>query len=144
MHDIPLELIDLQGDGYHIIVEVELFGQNFQMVVDTGASKTVLDKNTLLSSGIDEDKILSSDLLSTGLGTNNMESYTLCLDSLKIGEWVKTNYTVAVLDLSTINYAYEQIGLNPVIGVLGSDLLKDHQAVIDYNSMRLSLQFTSV
>jgi len=75
MQKIPLAILNLQEDGYHILVDVQLFGQPFKMVVDTGASKTVLDKTTLLHSGISEDKFQDTHILSTGLGTNSMQSF---------------------------------------------------------------------
>src|SRR5690606_7009575 len=87
MQKIPLELLELQGDGYHILIDVCLFDQPFKMVLDTGASKTVLDKTTLLQSGIPEEKIENTNIISTGLGTNSMESFILELPTLAIGNW---------------------------------------------------------
>lgn len=142
MHTVPLKIIELQGDGYHILVEVQIFDQTFELVVDTGASKTVLDKNTLMEIGIAEEEFKSIDVLSTGLGTTTMQSYMLTLPYLQIGEWKKTNFSVAVLDLATINYAYRQMDLPPVIGVLGGDILVNYAARIDYRkaTMKLNLR----
>ncbi len=139
MQNIPFEVISLQADGFHIITEIEIFDKKFKMVIDTGASKTVLDKETLLNSGIDEDKFLNTDILSTGLGTNSMQSFMISIPVMKIGEWSTKNFTAAVLDLSSINYAYNQIGLDPVIGVLGGDILKLYGARIDYKKNLLTL-----
>ena len=44
---VPLELINLNDDGFHLLVEVVVFGQSYQAVLDTGASKTVFDKETI-------------------------------------------------------------------------------------------------
>ena len=63
----------------------------------------------------------------------------LTLPSLQMGEWSVKNFTVAVLDLSSINYAYGQIGLDPVIGVLGGDILKAYGGIIDYKKNILQL-----
>ena len=139
MQNIPFEVISLQGDGFHIITEVEIFEKNFKMVIDTGASKTVLDKETLLSSGISEDNFLNTDILSTGLGTNNMQSFMITIPKIKLSEWSTKNFTAAVLDLSSINFAYQQIGLEPVIGVLGGDIFKLYGARIDYKKNILKL-----
>ncbi|MFZ4261967.1 aspartyl protease family protein [Sphingobacterium sp. HJSM2_6] len=132
MQKIPFEVISLQADGFHIITEAELLGKKFKMVIDTGASKTVLDKETLLQAGISEETLEITDVLSTGLGTNTMESFFLTIPDLKLAAWHGKNIHVAVLDLSSINYAYQQIGLSPVIGVLGGDILKKYGAIIDY------------
>lgn len=139
MHKIPFERIKLQADGYHIITEVTLFDKTFKLVIDTGASKTVLDKTTLLESGIAEDNFENTDILSTGLGTNTMESFMLTIPEIKLHDWRINNFTVAVLDLSSINFAYNQIGLEPVIGVLGGDILQQYGAIIDYKKQTLTL-----
>lgn len=139
MQNIPFEVIGLQADGFHIITEIEIFDKKFKMVIDTGASKTVLDKETLLNSGISEEEFLNTDILSTGLGTNTMESFMITLPILKLADWQVKNFTAAVLDLSSINFAYNQIGLDPVIGVLGGDILKLYGARIDYRKNLLTL-----
>ncbi len=139
MQNIPFEVISLQADGFHIITEVEIFEKKFKMVIDTGASKTVLDKVSLLNSGIDEDKFLNTDILSTGLGTNNMQSFMINIPLLKLADWSTKNFTAAVLDLSAINIAYNQIGIESVIGVLGGDILNIFGAKIDYKKNLLTL-----
>jgi hypothetical protein len=135
---IPLTLIHLQDDGFHLLVEVVVFNQRFTAVLDTGASKTVFDKTTI-EQYANHEHILLSEHLSTGLGTNTMESYTLLLPELKLGELVLNDYKVALLDLSSINKAYEMLELEPVLGVIGGDLLHEYNAVIDYENAILLL-----
>ena len=55
MYKIPFEVIGLQADGFHIITQTTIYDKTFKIVIDTGASKTVLDKQTLLGSGLAED-----------------------------------------------------------------------------------------
>lgn len=136
---IPFEILPLQQEGYHIIIKIEILGTEFRMVLDTGASKTVLDRNTLLSSGIEEHYLIATNILSSGLGTNEMQSAMFKLPYLKIGEWQSKNFEVAVLDLSTINYAYSQINAEPVVGVLGGDILNQYGAIINYKNKTLKL-----
>jgi predicted aspartyl protease len=140
MHIIPLEILSLEGDGIHIIIDVEIFDKPFKMVVDTGASKTVLDKTTLLNAGIEESKFQNTNILSTGLGITNMESFILDLPLFRINAWSTKKFQVAVLDLSSINYAYQQMNFAPVIGVLGGDILLRHGALIDYRKCTLRLR----
>ena len=135
---VPLELINLHDDGFHLLVEVVIFGKKFNAVLDTGASKTVLDKTTI-EKYITTVELLQSEKLSTGLGTNSMESYTFVLPSLKIGKLKLKQFEAAVLDLSTISTAYETLNLPPVIGVLGGDILHRHGAVINYEKLVLKL-----
>lgn len=139
MHIIPFEILPIQNDGFHILIDVVLLDKTFKMVLDTGASKTVLDKQLLFDSGLNEDELIASNILSTGLGTNEMQSHMLFLKTFKIENWTIKNIEVAVLDLSSINYAYQQMEFDPVIGVLGGDILFKYGAIINYKKKTLQL-----
>lgn len=128
---VPLHIIDLHEDGFHPLLDITVFGKLFKVVLDTGASKTAFDKNLLVETN--ETALLNaSDKLSTGLGTNTMESFTATIYDMRIGKLKIPEFDVAVLDLSTINIAYEQMGHPQVLGVLGGDILMQYKAVIDY------------
>lgn len=128
---VPLQIIDLHGDGYHPLINVTVFGKPFVLVLDTGASKTAFDHTQLLEMA-EHLSLMSSDRLSTGLGTNNMSSSTALITDLVIGDLHVSEFEVAVLDLSSINIAYQQLNHPEVLGVLGGDLLMKYEAVIDY------------
>jgi hypothetical protein len=135
---IPLKIIDLQGDGFHPLLEITVFGQPFFLVLDTGASKTAFDERVLLQ--VYADAILTvNEGLSTGLGTNSMASSKVTVSGLYIGDFLLEEFEVAVLDLSTINIAYRQLGHPEVLGVLGGDVLMKYKAVIDYKKKVLKL-----
>ncbi len=136
--EIPLEILNLHEDGFHLLVEVVVYGKPFKAVLDTGASKTVFDKTTLLEHTVEED-LLASDKLSTGLGTNTMESFTIKITDFSIGNFHIPELEATVLDLSSINHAYETMELQRVIGVIGGDILMKNKAVINYGNLTLSL-----
>lgn len=136
---IPLEILDLNGNGFHILINIKLFSQPFRLVLDTGASKTAFDK-TLLLELIQENKLKKSGHLTTGLGTSNMESFTVDIADLYIGKFHIPLLEVAVLDLSAINLAYQKLEIAPVLGVLGGDVLVKYLAVIDYERCKLVLK----
>ncbi|GAA3966407.1 aspartyl protease family protein [Mucilaginibacter dorajii] len=135
---VPLQIIDLHDDGYHPLVEVILFGKAFIVVLDTGASKTAFDQS-MLAEASEATSITASDRLSTGLGTNTMESFTATIKGMCIGSLKVAAFDVAVLDLSTINIAYSQMGHPQVLGVLGGDILMKYKAVIDYGKQTMKL-----
>ncbi|WP_154285997.1 aspartyl protease family protein [Pedobacter puniceum] len=136
---IPLQLINLQGDGFHLLVEVVVYGQNFQAVLDTGASKSAFDKEIIESLAVD-DIIYMPDQHAIGLGTTTMERYVAHFPELEIGNLIIQDYEAPVFDLSAVKYAYEQLNLPPVIGVIGGDILMDYHAKIDYESLTLVLK----
>jgi hypothetical protein len=48
-----------------------------------------------------------------------------------------------VLDLSHVNKSYEMIGLKPIDGVIGSDLLMKLKARIDFLAKTLKIYYQS-
>ena len=137
--NVPLQIIDLNDDGFHPLLNITIFGKPFTVVLDTGASKTAFDKNLLLEAN--KKAILNaSEKLSTGLGTNTMKSYTTVVDDFYIGDLQIPEFQVAVLDLSAINIAYKQIGHPHVLGVLGGDILVKYKAVIDYGKQTIKFR----
>jgi len=136
-----LEVLNLHDDGFHLLVEVVVFGQSFKAVVDTGASRTVLDRNTI-ETYVSAAELLISDKLSTGLGTNSMESHTLTVPLLQIGQLALNKFEAAVLDLSMINTAYHSLEVGPIIGVIGGDILMRYNGVISYPTRQLSFEIS--
>ncbi|MDG1476457.1 MAG: hypothetical protein P8Q14_04880 [Vicingaceae bacterium] len=68
-----------------------------------------------------------------------MESKQVVLEEVKLGTIIIEDYNAAVLDLTHVNHSYESLELDPIDGVLGSDILADYKAVIDYDKSRLIL-----
>ncbi|GAB3938423.1 aspartyl protease family protein [Mucilaginibacter myungsuensis] len=138
VHTIPLQIIDLHGDGFHPLLDIVIYGNTFKIVLDTGASRTAFDKSMLEAH--EEALISESDRLSTGLGTNEMASFTAIIPDMFIGDLHIQDQQVAVLDLSTINIAYRQLNHPEVLGVLGGDILLKYKAVIDYGKEVMKLK----
>lgn len=138
-YKIPLELIDLQGDGFHLLVEVFVFGQSFKAVLDTGASKSAFDFEIISELASADQIVHVPDHHAIGLGTTTMERYFVICPELKLGKLLIRDYEAPVFDLSAIKFAYHKLDLPAVIGVLGSDVLHDYQALINYKELTLTL-----
>ena len=137
---IPLELIDLNGDGFHLAIEVEVNGVKLRMILDTGASRTVFDVNRI-DSFVQNPEMEVNEQLSTGLGTNDMQSNILQIDSFVIGELQIPYYSTVAIDMVHINQTYEILDMPLIDGVLGGDILHEFQAKIDYKTKQLTLKF---
>ncbi len=69
-----------------------------------------------------------------------MQCYKATIAELRVGDFIIRDFEVAVLDLSHINQAYKSLGFGQVLGVIGSDLLQEYKALIDYESRTLTLR----
>lgn len=135
---IPIQVFAIEDDGYHLKIIITINGAMANMILDTGASRTVFDESRI-ANFLDQDTIEAQDRLSTGLGTNTMESKQTVIDKLQIGTITITDYNAAVLDLTHVNQSYERLEIAPIDGVLGGDILNDYKAVIDYERKELVL-----
>jgi predicted aspartyl protease len=140
---IPLKVLDIAGEGFHLMVKMQINGKVANVIVDTGASKTVFDK-TAIEKFVKHNNFDNHDQMSSGLGTNTMTSQTTIIKKIKIGTVEIENYKTVLLDLSHVNNSYSQIGLKAVDGVLGSDILLKYHAIIDYEKKILKLKIKKI
>jgi hypothetical protein len=59
---------------------------------------------------------------------------------IQIGDWKKNQVPIALIDLSYVNDAFDSIDASPVDGILGADILKKGNAIIDYEKRYLYLK----
>jgi len=141
LRKIPITIIPIEDDGFHLMLEIFINHQIANLIIDTGASRTVFDSNRIMKFVSDENsEFEKNEKLSTGLGTNSLESQAIELDSIKIGELEIEKYKAVILDMSHINQTYSGINIPEIDGVLGGDLLKKYNAEISYRSKLLKLR----
>ena len=137
---IPLEKIDMQGDGYHLALQALVNQVEVRLILDTGASRTVFDVNRIDRFML-EAQLVPNEKLSTGLGTNEMQSDIISIESFELGLLHIKDYATVAIDLGHINQSYEMLQMPLIDGVLGGDLLEEFKAKIDYQRQELSLNF---
>jgi len=136
---VPVEVLSLQEEGYHLFVKGKLGNHILRLLIDTGASKTVLDKN-FIAEHFPEFKLETNEQLTTGVGTNTIQSEFTEIANLKIGDLEIPSYKIAVLDLKHVNETYSMINVTAIHGVIGSDLLVEFGAVINLKKHQLRLR----
>ena len=138
MNQIKLELLAIEEDGYHIFIEAIINGKIARLLIDTGASRTVFDAQRIKKFIKEEEQNLEKiDKLSTGLGTNTMESHSVTLAKFALGETLLIDYQAVVLNMEHVNKSYKMLGYPVIDGVLGGDLLHELKAVIDYRKRQI-------
>lgn len=136
----PLEIIDMQGDGFHLAIKVYVNGKPARFILDTGASRTVFDENRL-GLFIKDIELTPNEQLSTGLGTSDMQSNIVSIDSFVIADLHIYDYQTVAIDMGHINQTYEMLEMPLIDGVLGGDILREFKAVIDYELDLLKLKY---
>lgn len=133
---VPLTLINLQDDGFHLLVEIVVFGQKLLAVVDTGASRSVFDKSFIETHVKDLES--TEETHATTLFTTS-STLQAKIPKVKIGSLILRDYETVALDLEAVNQAYQGLGYPPIAAILGGDLLLKYNAIINYKKMKLYL-----
>lgn len=136
--EVPIQLLDIEGEGFHIMVSGMIHGKEASFLIDTGASRSVFVPKTI-TTFIEDIQFEKKEGMSAGVGSSDLESATFVIDRLGIGALEITDYEAVALDLENIHEMYGKLGLPHIDGIIGGDLLKRHKAVINYRSNKLRL-----
>ncbi len=136
--EIPINIISIEGDGFHLIAEGRINDKVAHFVVDTGASRTVFDKDRILNY-INNPEFAEKEGISAGIGGTDISSFIFNIEELCFGDLKINDYQAVAMDLSNVNNSYAMIGIPPIDGVLGGDLLRKHNAVISYKLKKIRL-----
>lgn len=128
---------DLQGSGFHIFVNVLVEGVRCRFLIDTGASRTVIDKHFFETKLGRKMKVIRQE--TTGLHSTVMESYRGNLKSFSIGPKELKKVDVAGIDLTHVNGTYKKLKQPKIQGILGSDLMLKYKMILDYGQQKIHL-----
>lgn len=129
---IPIQVIELEHDNYHILIEGTFQdGTSSNWVIDTGASKTVLDRNLNEYYELIESDNLD-DYQSAGINQGMTETAVGKLTCLRFGDLEIAGQKVALIDLNHVNEIYRKYSSFQIAGLLGGDILMRHRCKIDY------------
>lgn len=126
---VPLTLINLQDNGFHLLVEIVVFGEKLFAVLDTGASRSVFDKG-LMEKHIQELTI--SDETQAATIFSSATTLQGFIPKLKIGGLILKQYHSIALDLQSVTDTYLLLGHPPISAIIGGDILTEFHAKIDY------------
>ena len=116
----------------HLKLVGHIDGRPIDIVLDTGASKTLVELSYCRSEGI--------AVTDTGKPGHAGNVYTLGDVPLTVeGLPIRTDGIFAI-DMTSTNQRLMMKGVDPIRAVIGQDVLRYHQAVIDYATLALFLK----
>src|SRR6266542_2381928 len=96
---IPLNIESIEKGNYHLFVKIKIGRRVANMLLDTGASKTVFDQEKILKY-IEASAIQSQHVQSVGLGSSDNHTDIAKIPHVRFYDLKLSNFEVAVLDLS--------------------------------------------
>ena len=133
---LPICLLDIENEGFHIMIKGKINGMEAHFLIDTGASRSVFDP-TVITRFIDNPSFKKKDGITTGVGGSDLEATTFVIDRLSFGDIEITDYEAVALDLENVHESYQKLGLPAIDGIIGGDLLYQLKATINYRLRKI-------
>jgi len=136
MVEITFEVVELEEQAYHILVEAEFDSlENGWWIIDTGASRSVFDQ-TMSELYVQENR---DSVLATGLGQEMVETGSGSISDLVLDGVSWGLLRVALVDFHHINAEYSKFTNKKIVGLLGADFLLAKSAVLDFKQQKIWL-----
>jgi hypothetical protein len=125
----------------HLKLAAHLDGRPIDIVLDTGASKTFVELSYCRSEGIAVRDTGQPGAPAAGAGGGAVSNVymlgdvRLTLDGLPV-----RSDRIFAIDMTHTNQKLMMKGVDPIRAVIGQDVLRTHQAVIDYATSALFLK----
>lgn len=121
----------------HFEMKAKINGVSGRFILDTGASNTLVDVSSFKTFNLEVE---DSDVKVTGAGASNMDSKVSKKNKLSIGKWKNEKTVIVLFNLSHVNTGLTSLEVEPVDGIVGTDILKKGKAIIDYEKKYLYLK----
>jgi len=136
---IKLRMLDLEGGGKHLAVNCRINGKKSVLLIDTGASSSIFDKDNKAFADTSYTDVQGSGS-GSGFNSEIQELHLGIIPIINISRFKIENENVVFTSMKHINELYKSLGLPRIAGILGGDILFRHNAVIDFGNQLLLLE----
>ena len=131
-----IKLHAIKSNHFTIILKINKVKGVF--ILDTGASSSFVDLKLKEKYNF---KLETSKMETNGAGPEKLITLVSKNNSIKVGGWACEKFQIALIDLSNINNLFKSVGTDPVDGIIGADILKKGNTIIDYEKKYLYLKY---
>jgi hypothetical protein len=137
-NSVKIILGQFDEGGVHPFLNLKVNGKKCRFLVDTGASKSVIDKK-YFEDNFGKQHLKTVKQETTGLHSSTAESYYGKIKGIEIGSQKIINYSIAAVDLSHVNMVYRKAKKPKISGILGSDLMLKYKMIVNYGDLKIYL-----
>jgi predicted aspartyl protease len=113
----------------HLLIKATINGVKGNFILDTGASNSCVGFESI---ELFQLNVSESSTKASGAGATGMHTQLSKNNTLQLGRWKNSDFSLIVFDLSHVNSALKEHKAKPVHGIIGADILLQGKAIIDY------------
>jgi predicted aspartyl protease len=140
-HSIPFVVQEIESFSFHPLITAEIEGRSISLILDTGASRTVIDSSLTEHFSVIENQ--NQETFAAGINAQKMQVEQVKIPTIKIGNIEFSNLLAFSTDLSPVSALYEQMVGLKIEGLLGCDFLEKHKAIIDFEKRVIEINIRS-
>lgn len=133
---LPIRLLDIEGEGFHVMIQGKINGMEANLLIDTGASRSVFEVKAI-PTFVDNPQFEKKEGITAGVGGSDFDCSTFIIENLTLGDIEIKDYEAVAIDLDTIHENYQKLGLPTIHGIIGGDLLYRLKATINYRLRKI-------
>jgi hypothetical protein len=134
---IPFKIIELENHSYHILVEGKIDDVDLTLIIDTGASRTIIDK--CYANKYEKITVGVEKPMATGFSAEQIPVELFTISRLTLEGVLFENIESLTADLSAINEVYSNLTGKKIGGLIGCDFLLSKVKSINFNRKFLTI-----
>jgi len=138
IYTLPMHKLQLSEITAHFYVDIKINRFKAKMLLDTGASQTLISEKFANKLKI-EKKEIETDNISIGIANNKLSPQLAEIQLLQIDNIKIRGFQCIVLPMEHINNTYRSIGQNEIDGIIGNELLIYFKSIIHLKKNTLIL-----
>ena len=134
---IPFQVIELESQSYHIVVNGKIDDLEITFIIDSGASRTIIDK--CYADTLEKLNLGTDNPIATGLAAEQIPVELYNISQLTLDGVTFKDTQVLTADLNPINEVYSNITGQKIGGLIGCDFLLSNIKAIDFKRKCLTV-----
>ncbi len=134
---IPFQIVELENQSYHIVIDGKIEDVDVTLIIDTGASRTIIDK--CFAGKLEKLSMGAENPMATGLSAEQIPVELFNISRLTLEGVVFENIQSLTADLNAINEVYKNLTGKTIGGLIGCDFLLKKVKKIDFQKKYLTV-----
>jgi hypothetical protein len=142
LNKIPFKIVELEKNSYHILVKGKIKNIEYLFVLDSGASKTLIDIK--VAEKLKRIPVKTNTPIATGIMAEKISVELVSIPTLELNGLKFKKIDAVVTDLKAINDVYSKLTGKTIGGLIGCDFLIKQTCRIDFKKKHIVAKKSSI